>query len=116
MKILCVACIHGEWKNLPLEEVDAVIVAGDMGRSDKARKLRMENPAEADLGSKVTEEEQKEMTEETISDGEKLLRYLSENPVFFIFGNADPQREEINNRNVKPLEERIEGIDNINYI
>ena len=115
MKFLCLACPHGNVKFLktPLQDIDAVLIAGDLGKADKARALRMKYPDAASLSEKVSKQELEEMTEENISSSYKILKYFSKKPTYFVFGNADNPKATIERRNkkygmkIKPLEDRI---------
>ena len=123
MKLLLLACPHGEERflEIPLKGIDAVLIAGDLGKADKARSLRMSYPDAPSLTDKLSSKEAKEMLEENISSSEKILRYFSQKPVSYIPGNADESKkhtEKINREKglkIKPLEDRIKklGIKNI---
>ena len=81
MKLLCLACLHGDEKFLkvPLEGIDAVLIAGDLGKADKSRLLRMKYPDASSLSDKISSQELAEMMEENIGSAEKLLKHFSKN-------------------------------------
>ncbi len=118
MKLLCLACPHGDDKflKIPLDGIDAVLIAGDLGKADKLRALRMKYPDAPSLSEKVTKEELVEMTEEPIESAEKLLAYFSKKPTYFVFGNVEQTKEAIEKKNKKygtkivSLEDRIKNL------
>ena len=123
MRLLLLACPHGEERflRIPLKGVHAVLIAGDMGKADKARALRMKYPDASFLTDKISPQETEEMIEENMSSAESLLNYFSQKPVYYIPGNADESEKHIKKINkekglkIKPLEDRIKnlGIQNI---
>ena len=123
MKLLCLACPHGDEKflKIPLEGIDAVLIAGDLGKADKQRALRMKYPDASSLSEKVSKEELVEMVEENITSAENILKHFSKKPVYFVWGNSEYLKSSIDKYNkerglkIISLEDRIAGLaENIN--
>ena len=115
MKLILLACPHGDpsFLKIPLQEIDAVLIAGDLGKADKARALRMKYPDASDLSEKASKEELQEMIEENVSSAESILKHFSQKPTYWISGNADESDGGVEEKNIthglkiKPLGKRV---------
>jgi len=97
MKILALGDPHGNLekvKEIPVEGLDLILLTGDIGKADLARKFAFENVERERLGlkrRKVTKEEDKAMSIEIYDSTMKIINYLSKiAPVCTIYGNVEP--------------------------
>lgn len=95
MKILAIGDPHGDLKKIkkiPLKNVDLILLTGDLGKSDLARKSFFESEERKKKGLPELEEDVdyiKESTMEIYDSTIKLLTYLSKfAPIYTIIGNV----------------------------
>ncbi len=94
MKILAIGDPHGDLekiKKIPLKGVDLILLTGDIGKADFARKRYFENVERKRKGLKELEYDAKasKTTYKEISDSTLgILKYLSKYSVYSILGNV----------------------------
>ncbi len=102
MKVLAIGDPHGKLdkiKKLPLKNIDLILLTGDLGKADLARKIAFENIERRKRG--LSEKEysasiHKKVFMETYTSTIKLIVYLSKfAPVYTIFGNVEMSDSEI---------------------
>ena len=95
MKILVIGDPHGSEKarKVPLKEADLILIPGDIGKADIARKFAFENHERRQKGlpeKKYTPSWRKKAFEEVYNSSIKLMKYYSKfAPVYVIFGNIE---------------------------
>jgi len=93
MKILAIGDPHGtleEIRKISVDEVDLVLITGDLGDSDLVRKYYFKY--EVEKGEKswktaISKEELQEVYTRLIDSGLKVLEHFSEKPTLFVLGN-----------------------------
>lgn len=130
MKILAVGDPHGSSDvfKIPVDEdIDAVFITGDLGKTDLVRKyyfkyiIGEKRPTYKDM---LTNEQLLELYEEMIDSSVKIVEYFaSKKPTFFLYGNiyqvkTDFMKEELKRTGIKIklFEERVKGLKNLHYI
>jgi len=95
MKILVIGDPHGKLgkiKNIDLRKFDFIIITGDLGKADLARKRHWENLKRKEKGLPEIEENidfVKKVTKEIYDSSMEILKYLSRfAPVYTIVGNV----------------------------
>jgi Icc-related predicted phosphoesterase len=94
MKILVIGDPHGSEKvrKIPLKGIDMILLTGDIGKADLARKFAFENVNRLKQGlpeKEYTPSLRKAVFREVHSSTVNLLKYLSKHaPVYFIQGNV----------------------------
>jgi len=95
MRILAIGDPHGDLrkiKRIPLENIDLILLTGDLGRADLARKRFFENIKREKKGLSELEEDSKfakDIWNEIYHSTVSILRYLSRfAPVYAILGNV----------------------------
>ncbi|MBS3075285.1 metallophosphoesterase [Candidatus Pacearchaeota archaeon] len=130
MKILAIGDPHGELgkiKKIPLNGTDLILLTGDIGKADLARKIYFDNIKRqqqglADLKSGF--KQQKEIYNEIHNSTISILKYLSKfAPVYTIEGNVLISKikdvKKINkkyNINLKSTREEIEKMKNVGLV
>ncbi|MEK6927417.1 MAG: metallophosphoesterase [Nanoarchaeota archaeon] len=101
MKIMYIGDPHGDLekvREIPLTGIDAIVLNGDLGKADIARKQKLTNISRTKQGLpeiNYTPGERKEAFMESYNTGIELVKYLSKfAPVYTIYGNV----ENINSR------------------
>lgn len=94
MKILAIGDPHGDLekiKKIPINKVDAILLTGDLGKADFARKRFFENVKrkreglpELKYDGKTSKAVYHEISDSTL----KILKYFSKYPVYSILGNV----------------------------
>jgi len=117
MKILVIGDPHGseKIKKIPMKGIDLILITGDLGKADLARKFSFENierQKQALLEKKPTKKEEKAMEKEIMDSSIRILKYLAKfAPVYTIQGNVGFEYSKINNlRNVKVVKNVIRNI------
>jgi len=95
MRILAIGDPHGDLdslKKIPLKNVDLILLTGDLGKADFARKISFENQKRKQEGLpklKETKEQKKAIYKEIHYSTINILKYLSKHaPVYTIQGNV----------------------------
>ncbi|MFH1917904.1 MAG: metallophosphoesterase [Nanoarchaeota archaeon] len=95
MKILVIGDPHGEIgkiKEIPIKNVDLILVTGDIGKADLARKHSFENSDRKKKGLPKKEygkKEEREAYTEIYNSTVGILKYLSKHsPVYTLLGNV----------------------------
>lgn len=95
MKILTIGDPHGnlnKLKKIPLNNIDLILITGDLGKADLARKISFENQKRKQKGLpklKETKEQKKAIYNEIHYSTINILRYLSKHAsVYTIQGNV----------------------------
>jgi Icc-related predicted phosphoesterase len=108
MKILAIGDPHGNLekiKKIPIEDIDLILLVGDLGKADLARKRFFENLKRKEKGLpelKVTNQYRKREYLETYTSAIQVGKYLSKiAPVYTIFGNADNSNQEVRKKSKK---------------
>ncbi|HJX50552.1 MAG TPA: metallophosphoesterase [Candidatus Nanoarchaeia archaeon] len=100
MRILVVGDPHGsdKAKNVPLKEVDLILITGDLGKADLMRKMAFESIDRKKKGlpeKEYTAKQEKRAFMQAYTSSMKLLRYYSRfAPVYVIFGNVESSNAE----------------------
>lgn len=128
MKILAIGDPHGDLKKLrkiPKKGVDLILLTGDLGKADLARKIAFENVERKKKGLPAIEstpELDYKVEMQIYSSSIAVLKYLSKfAPVYFIYGNIEPYGGERRDKKSKvpwfPKQARkIKGVRIINNI
>lgn len=102
MRILVIGDPHGDLgkiRKIPFRGVDLILLTGDLGRADLARKRYFENVEREKRGLpklEDTPEFDKKCYVQIYNSSIKVLRYLTKiAPVFTIFGNVESHDSEI---------------------
>ncbi len=97
MKILAIGDPHGNMQKLrkiPMKGTDLILLTGDLGKADLARKKFFENIERKKQGLpeiEDTPEFQKKVDDEIYYSSIKVLRYCAKfAPTYFIYGNVEP--------------------------
>jgi|SRR3989344_933112 len=98
MRILVLGDPHGKVpKNLP-RDVDLILLTGDLGRADLARKMAFQNIERKKLSLEEIEyspKQKKRAFMESYSSSMKVVKFLSSiSPVFTIYGNVEHRNYE----------------------
>ena len=108
MGIIAIGDPHGDvakLRKIPLKNIDLILLTGDLGKADLARKRAFENIERRKEGLpeiKETPKDEKEQYMEIYDSSMNVLRYLSRfAPVYTIFGNVESTDEEIRKREKK---------------
>jgi len=95
MRILAIGDPHGSLnkiKQIPIKDVDLILLTGDLGKADLARKRSFENTKRKQQGLpkiKDTTQERRAIHKEIHESTLEILRYLSKYaPVYAIQGNV----------------------------
>jgi len=125
MKILALGDPHGSEKifDIPLDGIDYVLIAGDIGKADLLRKyfFQYNIKEKVDWKLKVTKEQMAEAYSETIETTEKVLSYFDSKGVktFWVYGNVEKGTDEDiidNGLNIKKLSDlEFDNVQLINY-
>jgi Icc-related predicted phosphoesterase len=101
MKICAIGDPHGDLKRIkeiPLSGIDLILLTGDLGSSNLARKMSFENIKRKKEGLKeieYTSEQKKKAFLESYNSTIKLINYLRKFvPTFIIFGNVELSNSE----------------------
>ncbi len=101
MKICAIGDPHGELekiKKIPLDNVDLILITGDVGKATLSRKMAFENIKRKKQGLKPIKyslEQEKKAYMEFYNSSLKIIKYLAKHaPVFLIYGNAEPSNKE----------------------
>jgi len=96
MKILVVGDPHGSLekiKKIPKQNIDLILLTGDLGKADLVRKMAFENIERKKRGlpeKEFSPQQKKRGFMEAYSSSLKVVRYLSRySPVYTIFGNVE---------------------------
>lgn len=96
MKILAIGDPHGRLdkiKKIPFEDIELILLTGDIGNADLARKFYMDNFDRQSKGLpelKLSDSMRRKMYLETYRSATSVVRYLSKQaPVYLVSGNAD---------------------------
>ncbi len=130
MKILAIGDPHGNLekiKKLPLKNTDLIILTGDLGKADLARKFFFENQKRKQQGLpelEQTKSQRKQVHMEVHNSTIQLLNYLSKYaPIFTIQGNVGiPSKSEVKEEQEKygiklpPTREHLKKIKNVRLI
>jgi Icc-related predicted phosphoesterase len=103
MKILAIGDPHGDLKKInkiPIKDVDLILLTGDLGKADLARKRFFENVKREKKGLpplNTTKKDEKAMEREIEVSTIQLLKYLSKKaPVYTLLGNVGvPNRRKV---------------------
>lgn len=97
MKILAIGDPHGnvtKLRKIPMKELDLILLTGDLGKADLARKIAFENIERRKKGLAEVEETpelEKKMRDEVYYSSIAVLNYCRKfAPVYFISGNVEP--------------------------
>ncbi|MEK6844595.1 MAG: metallophosphoesterase [Nanoarchaeota archaeon] len=108
MKIVAIGDPHGDvakLRKIPLKNSDLILVTGDLGKADLARKRAFENIERRQKGLdeiKETPKLDKAQYMEVYKSSMDVLIYLSKfAPVYTIFGNVESTDEEVRKREKK---------------
>ena len=95
MKILAIGDPHGDLKKIkkiPIKDIDLILVTGDIGKADLARKQSFENSKRIKKGSQKKEwskKEDKKAYMEIYNSTIEILKYLSRiAQIYTILGNV----------------------------
>jgi Icc-related predicted phosphoesterase len=98
MKILAIGDPHGDLRKIrriPKKKIDLILLTGDLGKADLARKRAFEAVERKKRGLpeiRPTKKQDKETCKETYDSSIKVVKYLSKfAPVFTIYGNVEPE-------------------------
>lgn len=112
MKILAIGDPHGaldKIKKISIKDIDLILITGDMGSADEARKFCFNNYNRVEKGLpkiELTNSLRKKFYMEIYKSSMKILRYLSKKaPVYFIYGNAEYYTSDIRKLSKKIGEE-----------
>lgn len=101
MRILCISDFHGRApKGLKLrikkEKIDAIFCTGDIGGSDKIRKILFSTWTKKPWFEVVGIKKAEKMLKESFESGIKILKFLNslDLPVYLVLGNDDFCKEE----------------------
>lgn len=103
MKILAIGDPHGseKIKKIPISKIkpDLILLSGDLGRADTARKFYFDNVKRKEKGlpeKEATSSFRMKMYAEYYNSSMKIIRYLSKfAPIYLIYGNADYYNEDV---------------------
>ncbi len=102
MKILAIGDPHGhieKLKKIPKENIDLILLTGDIGKADLARKRYFENVERKRKGLpelKETPAFDKKVFMEIYNSSMNVLKYLSKYaPIYLIFGNVESHDNEV---------------------
>ena len=105
MKIVAIGDPHGDvakLRKIPLKDSDLILLTGDLGKADLARKFVFTNIERRQKGLdeiKETPQFDKRFYMEIYNSSINVLRYLSRfAPVYTIFGNVESTDEEVRKR------------------
>lgn len=130
MKFLIVGDPHGDKKIFDIkinDEIDAIIITGDLGKSDLQRKYHFEYSIKKGIENwkdLISKDELKKIYTETINSSIEILKYFaSKKPTFFVLGNLREKRtksikdaEKKYNISLPKFEQEIKKIKNIKNI
>src|SRR3989344_1181794 len=109
MRILAIGDPHGDLskiKKIPLKGVDLILLTGDLGKADLARKRYFENVEREKRGLPKLEDTlkfNKECYMQIYNSSIRVLKYLSKfAPVYIIFGNVESHDFETRKMERKP--------------
>lgn len=100
MKILVIGDPHGseKAKKVPLKNVDLILVTGDLGKADLARKMAFENINRVKQGlpkKEITPIQRKKAYMQIYNSSMRVVKYYSRfAPVYIIFGNVENSNAE----------------------
>jgi len=101
MKILVIGDPHGnieKIKKIPVKGVDLIILTGDLGKADLARKMAFENIERRKKGlpeKEFSSQQEKKAFMEAYLSSVKVVKYLSNfAPVYTIYGNVEHSNKE----------------------
>ena len=108
MKIIAIGDPHGDvakLRKIPLKNIDLILLTGDLGRVDLARKFAFMNIERMRKGlPKIEETPQQDKAQyiEVYNSSMDVLKYLSKfAPIYTIFGNVESNDGEIKRREKK---------------
>ncbi|MFA4953500.1 MAG: metallophosphoesterase [Candidatus Pacearchaeota archaeon] len=126
MKILAIGDPHGDLekiKKIPIRNVDLILLTGDLGKADLARKKFFENVERKQKSlpkKEYTKKEIKEVYDEVYDSSINILKYLSTfAPVYTILGNVGSSDAETRKDEKKykiKLHYLISGINNLENV
>ncbi len=125
VRILAVGDPHGRvdlLRKIPKRGVELVLVTGDLGKADLARKRFFENVKRKQEGLPELEDDEEfdyRASMEVYSSSVKVLDYLSRfAPVFTIYGNVEPYggRRPEKNRRAPWLPRTLKGMEGVSVI
>jgi len=125
MKILAIGDPHGniaKLKKIPKNKIDLILITGDLGKADLARKIAFENVERRRRNLpelEDTPELEYKIDMEIYKSSINVLKYLSKfAPIYFIYGNVEPYAGERPDKNRKApwLPHEIKKIKNIKAI
>lgn len=122
MKILAIGDPHGDvekLKKIPKENIDLILLTGDLGKADLARKRFFENVERKKKGLPEIEDTpafDKKCADEIYYSSMNVLKYLHKfAPIYFIYGNIEPYdgRRPSKNRKTPWLPREIRKLKNV---
>jgi len=128
MKILVIGDPHGskKVKDIPIKDVDLILLTGDLGKADLARKMAFENINRAKQGlpeKEYTPKQEKRAYVEAHNSTIKLMKYLTKfAPVYTIFGNVESSDKEVKKKSkelglkLPLLEKNLKKMKNVKII
>lgn len=101
MKILAIGDLHGKIpKNLPKKNIDLILLTGDFGKADLARKIAFKRIEKENY--KPTKKQIKEAHLEIYNSTVSILKKIKKiAPIYFVFGNVEIKDSEIKKENKK---------------
>jgi len=127
MRILVVGDLHGKFpKNLPKRDVDLILLTGDLGKADLARRMAFENIERKRQGLKeknFSHHQKKVAYMQAYNSSLKVLRFLSRfASVYFISGNVEYPYEDMRKlsnqigEKLPTLAGAVRGMENVRVI
>jgi len=126
MRILAIGDPHGskKVKRIPTKEIDLILITGDIGKADLARKLAFKNIERKKKGLPEIEPSKKlkkKIYKEVYLSSLDIVKYLSKiAPVYLIYGNVEPEsskdKEEWKKVGVPFLTDSLKKIKNVRII
>jgi len=96
MKIIAIGDPHGNLskiKNIPIKDINLILLTGDLGKADLMRRMLFENIEREKKGLSIKEyspKQEKRAFMEAYQSSMKIIRYLSRiAPVYTIYGNVE---------------------------
>lgn len=101
MNILIIGDPHGskKIKDIPVKDIDLILLTGDLGKADLARKMAFENINRVRQGlpeKEYTPQQERRAYVESHDSTVRLIKYLSKfAPVYTIFGNVESSDKDV---------------------